>query len=230
MNDTSRICGYVRVSTEDQSHALQVDALRGAGVNIDRDLFSDTISGSTMKRPGLKYLLRHLRAGDTLVVWKLDRLGRSLTGVLETIADIETMGIEIISVTEGFDTKTPFGRAMMQIILVFAEMERNMIAERTKAGMKAKRDADPSWRPGRKHTVLDYPKRLERFHDLFNASFLHEDGSRMSLRQICYELQEADPKAPISDRTNWFSNWKRVNFKGYHPQKDENLNLNDDEQ
>lgn len=229
MNDTSRICGYVRVSTEDQSHALQVDALRKAGVNVDRDLFSDTISGATMKRPGLRHLIRHMRGGDTLVVWKLDRLGRSLTGVLETISEIEAAGIEIVSVTEGFDTKTPFGRAMMQIILVFAEMERNMIAERTKAGMKAKKDADPTWRPGRKHSVLDYPRRLERFHELFDLSFKHEGGAPMTLKEVCYELQEADPKQPIAKGTSWFSNWKRDNFKGYSPRSDEKLDLDDEQ-
>lgn len=229
MNDTARLVGYMRVSTDDQTHDLQRNALRDAGVNIERDLFSDVISGSKMIRKGLKRALRHLRAGDTLVVWKLDRLGRSLTGVLETIAEIENMGIEIWSLTEKFDTKSPFGRAMMQIILVFAEMERNIIAERTKAGMAAKKAKNPKWKPGRPHAVLDSPKRLARFHELYDADFLDANGDRMTLREICDDLKRADPRAFMGKTTNWYSNWKREDFKGFEPKRDEALNLNDEE-
>lgn len=228
MKDTARIVGYVRVSTNEQTFDLQTQALEKAGVNIERDLFSDVISGSKMKRKGLSYAMRHLRDGDTLMVWKLDRLGRSLSGVIETIAEIEAMGVRIVSVTENIDTRSPMGRAMMQIILVFAEMERNIIAERTKAGMAAKKAKNPKWKPGRPHGVLDYPKRVERFHDLYDADFLDANGDKMTLREICDELKKADPRAFMGKTTNWFSNWKSKDFEGFEPRKDEKLDLKND--
>ncbi|MEM7291039.1 MAG: recombinase family protein [Pseudomonadota bacterium] len=133
--------GYARVSTDDQDLALQIAALTKEGIP-ERLIFSEHASGSNMKRKSLQDLLtRYLRQGDTLVVWKLDRLGRDLKGVLETIEDLDKRGIEFVSLTERFDTSTPMGRAFMQIALVFAELERNMVSERTKTGMAAQKAA-----------------------------------------------------------------------------------------
>lgn len=221
MEAHGNLFGYARVSTEDQKLDLQVNALIKAGVEESR-IKTDTITGSHMSRPGLQELIRRMWGGDTLVVWKIDRLGRSVAGVLETIKDLEERGIGIRSITEGFDSKTIMGRAMMQILLVFAEMERSLISERTKEGMKAAR-ARGGKKPGREHSVLGYPKRIAKFEELFDAEFLHKDGSTMSLSQICDELRDADPKSPMAQKTSWFSNWKRDDFKGFIPQKDKPL-------
>lgn len=161
--------GYARVSTDDQDMALQVAALNKHGIP-DHMIFSEHASGKSMKRKQLQDLVeRYLRPGDTLVVWKLDRLGRSLTGVLEMVEALDRQGIEFVSLTEKYDTGTPMGKAFMQIAMVFAELERNMISERTKAGMAARKAADPSVKWGAKHFLNDYPERLAHLQGLYNA-------------------------------------------------------------
>lgn len=218
MEIDKHLFGYARVSTEDQSLDLQVNALVRAGVSPDQ-IKTDKITGSHMNRPGLKEQLSQMWDGDTLVVWKIDRLGRSVAGVLETIKMLEGRGIGIRSVTEGFDSKTIMGRAMMQILLVFAEMERSLISERTKEGMKASRERGGK-KAGRDHSVMSSPKRVEKFHQLYDNNFSHDDGRAMSLSQICDALRAADPRKPMAKNTSWFSNWKRADFKGFIPQKD----------
>jgi DNA invertase Pin-like site-specific DNA recombinase len=127
--------GYARVSTDDQSPALQLAALKQAGC---REVFQDEgISGATTKRPALTRALKTLQAGDTLVVWKLDRLGRSLRDLIHMLDDLRDRGVRFQSLTEAIDTETPTGRAMWQMIGVLAELERSLIAERTRAGVKA---------------------------------------------------------------------------------------------
>ena len=133
-----RYTGYWRVSTDDQNPDMQIAAMVKAGVPEDR-IRGDVMTGSKMDRPGLKSAMRITRDQDVLVVWKLDRLGRSLIGVLDTIKTLEQSEIGLISLTDAIDTTSVMGRAMMQITMVFAEMERNLIAERTKAGMAAAR-------------------------------------------------------------------------------------------
>ncbi len=128
--------GYARVSTDDQKNDMQLDALKNAGVET---VFADTASGADKTRPSLKACLQSLKAGDTLVVWKLDRLARSLTHLVEIIDDLHDRKVEFVSIMDVIDTHTAMGRAMFQITGVFAELERNVIRERTKAGLAAAR-------------------------------------------------------------------------------------------
>lgn len=127
--------GYARVSTDDQNPALQLAALKKAGC---RQVFKDEgISGATRNRPALRRCLETLKAGDTLIVWKLDRLGRSLRDLIHMLDDLRERGVRFQSLTEAIDTTTPTGRAMWQMIGVLAELERSLITERTRAGVKA---------------------------------------------------------------------------------------------
>ena len=127
--------GYARVSTEDQNPALQLAALKKAGC---RTVFKDEgISGATAQRPALVKCLKTLQVGDTLIVWKLDRLGRSLRHLIHMLDDLKHRGVKFRSLTEAIDTDTATGRAMWQMIGVLAELERSLITERTRAGVKA---------------------------------------------------------------------------------------------
>jgi DNA invertase Pin-like site-specific DNA recombinase len=129
--------GYARTSTGDQTTALQLAALKRARCS---HIFEDRgQSGSTPKRPALTRCLKTLRAGDTLVVWKLDRLGRSLRDLIILLDSLNERGVRFQSLTEAIDTETPTGRAMWQMIGVLAELERSLIVERTRAGMQAAR-------------------------------------------------------------------------------------------
>jgi len=129
--------GYARVSTDDQTPALQLAALHKAGCKI---VFKDDgLSGATTKRPALLRCFKKLEHGDTLVVWKLDRLGRSLRDLISMLDDLKIRGVKFRSLTEAIDTETPTGRAMWQMIGVLAELERSLISERTRAGVKAAR-------------------------------------------------------------------------------------------
>src|SRR5271154_459581 len=129
--------GYARVSTDDQNPALQLAALKKAGCQT---VFKDEgISGATTKRPALLRCLKKLEHGDTLIVWKLDRLGRSLRDLITMLDDLRARGVKFHSLTEAIDTETPTGRAMWQMIGVLAELERSLISERTRAGVKAAR-------------------------------------------------------------------------------------------
>jgi len=126
--------GYCRVSTDDQNPDLQLTALKRAGC---RRLFTDKATGAHIKRPELGKCLKTLKAGDTLIVWKLDRLGRSLHDLIGLLDDLKTRGVAFRSVTESIDTTTPTGRAMWQMVGILAELERSLIQERTKAGRTA---------------------------------------------------------------------------------------------
>ncbi len=127
--------GYARVSTDDQTPALQLAALKKAGC---KTVFKDEgLSGATTKRPALLRCLKRLRPGDVLIVWKLDRLGRSLRDLIAMLDDLRARGVKFRSLTEAIDTDTPTGRAMWQMIGVLAELERSLISERTRAGVTA---------------------------------------------------------------------------------------------
>ena len=130
------LVGYMRVSTSDQDIALQEDALRKAGCE---QIFSDTASGASIERAGLKRALDFTRSGDVLVVWRLDRLGRSLQHLIETVTALEKRGAGFKSLTELIDTTTSSGRLVFQIFASLAEFERSLIQERTHAGLKAAR-------------------------------------------------------------------------------------------
>jgi DNA invertase Pin-like site-specific DNA recombinase len=128
--------GYVRISTQEQSDDLQIDALKNAGCE---KMFSDQISGSKADRPGLKEALEYIRPGDSLVVWRLDRLGRNLRHLIDAVEDLEKRKVGFVSLQEGFDTTTNGGKLVFQIFGALAEFERNLIRERTKAGLEAAR-------------------------------------------------------------------------------------------
>jgi len=132
---TGRRLGYVRVSDEDQTENLQLDALNAAGcAAIYRD---HGVSGAKAHRPGLDVLLADLEPGDTLVVWKLDRLGRSTLHLFQILSELRERDIDFVSLTQGIDTTTAVGRMLYGQLAVFAEFEREQISDRTKAGMSA---------------------------------------------------------------------------------------------
>jgi DNA invertase Pin-like site-specific DNA recombinase len=130
------LLGYARVSTSDQDASLQLDALNAAGCI---KVFTDKASGSLDRRPQLDRLLDQLRPGDTVVVWRLDRLGRSLKNLIQLIEDMAEKGIGFRSLTEGMDTTTSGGKLIFSIFGALAEFERSLIRERTVAGLAAAR-------------------------------------------------------------------------------------------
>lgn len=140
------LIGYARVSTGDQNHDLQHDALTAAGCSR---VFTDTASGALDKRPQLDSLPDYLRPGDVLVVWRLDRLGRSVHHLTETVNSLAERGVGFRSLTEGIDTTTPAGKLVFHIFAALAEFEREIIRERTTAGLSATRvrGRKGGWRP-----------------------------------------------------------------------------------
>jgi DNA invertase Pin-like site-specific DNA recombinase len=161
--------GYARVSTDDQNPALQLAALKKAGCTT---IFKDEgLSGATTKRPALTRCLKTLREGDTLMVWKLDRLGRSLRDLITLLDALRAQGIKFRSLTEHIDTETPAGRAMWQMIGVLAELERSLITERTRAGVQAAKARGVKF--GRKPKLT--PKQLKHARDLRAQGMRVED-------------------------------------------------------
>ena len=153
---TGMLLGYARVSKGDeQTNLLQAKALRATGC---RRIFEEAASSGRWDRPELHRMLDQLRAGDTIVVWKLDRLSRSLKDVLHIMERIAQAGAGFRSITESIDTTTPAGRMMMQMVGSFAEFERAMIRERTSAGLAAAR---AEGRVGGRRKKLDAAKRRE---------------------------------------------------------------------
>lgn len=164
--DTARVndlLGYARVSTADQDPALQHDALTAAGCFR---VWTDTTSGAKTQRPQLDAVLDALRPGDSLVVWRIDRLGRSLPHLIETVTALGERGIHFRSLTEGFDTTTAGGEFLFHIMAALAQMERRMVVERTHAGLAAARARG---RTGGRPTALTPAKRRQ-------ALKMREDG------------------------------------------------------
>lgn len=129
-----RLVGYARVSTHEQNIGLQIDALRRAGVSED-NIHQEFASGVSKRRPALERCLKDMRRGDCLVIWKLDRLGRSLIDLLKRIEWLEAEGIGLRSLTEHIDTQSPVGRMLIAVLGSVAQFERDLIIERTRAGM-----------------------------------------------------------------------------------------------
>ena len=154
--------GYARVSTLQQDEALQRDALEVAGCER---IFVDKASGKLESRPALDALLDQARPGDTVVVWRLDRLGRSLRHLLETVADLEHRGVAFVSLTENIDTSTPGGKLVFHLFGALAEFERDLIRERTLAGLAAARARG---RTGGRPTVWTAEKRRTA-HAMFQS-------------------------------------------------------------
>jgi DNA invertase Pin-like site-specific DNA recombinase len=130
------LIGYARISTHDQTLALQQDALEKVGCE---KIFTDRVSGTKAQRIGLTEALSHLREGDTLVVWRLDRLGRSLRHLINTITELNARGVGFKSLTENIDTTTSGGKLVFHIFGALAEFEREIIRERTQAGLASAR-------------------------------------------------------------------------------------------
>ncbi len=167
------LVGYARVSTADQSLELQTDALGAGGCE---KLFTDIASGARTERPGLGQALEFCRTGDTLMVWKLDRLGRSMSHLIETVRHLEERGVGFRSLTEQMDTTTPGGRLIFHVFGALAEFERGLIQERVQAGLKAARARG---RTGGRPPVPDETKAM--------AQALLADPT-LSVKQICQRL------------------------------------------
>ena len=167
--------GYARVSTIDQSLDLQNDGLKKAGCE---KIFTDHgVSGAKTERPGLDKALGQIRKGDTLVIWKLDRLGRSLSHLLSIIEDLKQKGVDFASVQDGFDTSTASGKMVFSVIGAMAEYERNLTRERTKAGLASARAR------GRKG---GRPKQLDEGQVKVAISLA--DAGELSIKDICTQV------------------------------------------
>jgi DNA invertase Pin-like site-specific DNA recombinase len=167
--------GYVRVSKQEQNEELQIDALKGAGCE---KWFMDKMTGSKAERKGLNEALEYLRSGDTFMVWKLDRAGRSLSHLLELLKDLQERGIEFVSITEQVDTTTPGGKLIFHLMGALAEFERDLIRERTNAGLAAARAR------GR---VGGRPRKLKTNGKVALARQMFADQSH-SILEICTAL------------------------------------------
>ncbi len=181
--------GYARVSTDEQSLVLQLDALEDAGCER---VFTDQASGAKGGRPGLAEALSHLRADDALVIWKLDRLGRTVKGLVDLVADLQGRGVQFRSLTDGIDTTTPAGRFFFHVMASLAQMERELLAERTHAGLAAARRRGRVG--GRKRRMT--PGKVESARTLLKGG--------MSPRDVARDLGVSIPTlyrwVPASDR------------------------------
>jgi DNA invertase Pin-like site-specific DNA recombinase len=164
--------GYARVSTEDQNPAMQLAALKKAGC---KTVFKDEVTGAHVKRPALARCLKKLETGDTLIVWKLDRLGRSLRDLIHMLDGFKQQGVKFRSLTEAIDTETSAGRAMWQMIGVLAELEHSLIAERTRAGVKAAQKRGVKF--GRKAKLT--PDRLAHARKLIEQGTRPTDAAKI---------------------------------------------------
>jgi DNA invertase Pin-like site-specific DNA recombinase len=169
------LIGYARISTSEQSLDLQLDALERAGVE---KVFSDVASGAKAARPGLDQALSHVREGDTLVVWKLDRLGRSIRHLIDTIKLLDERKVGFKSLQESIDTTTSGGRLVFHIFCSLAEFERDLVSERTHAGLHAARARGR--KGGRPKSLTD--KQLKQARTL-------RDNNSHSVADICRTLK-----------------------------------------
>jgi DNA invertase Pin-like site-specific DNA recombinase len=185
-----KIIGYARVSTDGQDLALQKDALSKA--RCER-VFEDTASGAKADRPGLAKALEFVREGDLLVVWKLDRLGRSLPHLIETVAALEGRGVGFRSLTEEINTTTPGGRLIFHIFGALGQFERDLIRERTRAGLDAA--AARGRKGGRKPVVTD--DKLRRAQALVDGGLtVREAAARMKIGKTALYGALAEARQP----------------------------------
>ena len=167
--------GYARVSTVEQDTALQTDALRKAGCER---IFEDMASGAKADRPGLAAALSYVREGDALVVWRLDRLGRSLPHLIETISALEERGVGFRSIAESIDTTTSGGRLIFHVFGALGQFERDLIRERTKAGLAA---AAARGRKGGRKPVVSTEKRQRAQELIANGLTVREAAARIKV-------------------------------------------------
>ena len=178
-NPEGRLVGYARVSTDDQNLSLQIDSLVGLGV--DKNLiFTDKMSGAKSARPGLDQCLAQLQQGDTLLVWRLDRLGRSMPHLVELIEELRNRGVGFRSVNDGvIDTTSASGELIFHIFSALAQFERRLIQERTRAGLAAARARGHVG--GRPAIEIDEAKVL--------AAQKLQENSTLSIDEICETLR-----------------------------------------
>ena len=164
------ILGYIRVSKDEQNYDLQIDALKKAGCE---ETFKEKISGASKNRPEFEKLISHLRKGDVVVVWRIDRLGRTTLELIRLMVEFREKGVEFKSLTEGIDTTTSMGRVWFMLSAVFAENEREIIRERSKAGVEAARA---------RGKLGGRPKGLskEAKGKAFTTSILYKEGRSIS--------------------------------------------------
>ncbi len=174
--------GYARVSTEDQNLAMQLDALTKAGC---QKIYQEKISSTKAQRPGLEEAMKHLRKGDMLIVWKLDRIGRSMKELIHIITSLDQQGVEFKSIHENIDTTTPVGKLTFHIFCALAEFEREIIRQRTVEGLQAARE---------RKKVLGRAKGLSKMaqQKAFTASTLYKEGS-LRPTEICQQLNISLP-------------------------------------
>ena len=184
------LIGYARVSTADQNAELQMDALRVAGC---ANIYEDQASGAKADRPGLAEALAYVRSGDTLIVWKLDRLGRSMAHLIETVRELDAKGVGFRSLTEGVDTTTSGGTLVFHLFGALAQFERDLIRERTRAGLTA---AAVRGRKGGRKPVMT-PEKLSRARMHLEAGLtVREAASRVKVgKTALYEALECKPNA-----------------------------------
>ena len=181
--------GYARVSTIDQDPALQLDALATAGCG---KVFEDRASGAKADRAGLLAALDHVRDGDVLIVWKLDRLGRSLPHLIETVTRLEKRGVGFRSITEAIDTTTPGGRLVFHLFGALGQFERDLIQERTRAGLAAA--AVRGHKGGRKPVVTD--DKLRRAREMVTKGLtVREAATRLKVGKTALYEAFAAPDA-----------------------------------
>ena len=167
------LIGYARVSTDEQNLDLQRDALHKSGCE---QIYTDQVSGTKARRPGLEQALSHLRSGDTLVVWRLDRLGRSLRHLIDTVNELQEDGVGFKSLTESIDTTSSGGKLVFHIFGALAEFEREIIKERTLAGLQAARARGRRGGPKRKLTN----EQVQMAQTLYST--------QMPVKEICKSL------------------------------------------
>ena len=148
--------GYARVSAKDQNLSLQLDALRQEGCQT---IYQEKVSGAKAERPELRRMIEQLREGDLIVIWKLDRLGRSLRDLVNLVTEIQDKGAGLKSLNDSIDTTTPHGKLTFHLFAALAEFERDIIRERTMAGLAAVRDLRPSNRSF-SFPISDFQKRV----------------------------------------------------------------------
>jgi len=186
------LIGYARVSTAEQDTALQTDALRKADC---KRIFEDTVSGAKAERPGLASALEFLRDGDVLVVWRLDRLGRSLAHLIETIGALEARGVGFRSLTEAIDTTTSGGRLIFHVFGALGQFERDLIRDRTKAGLAA---AAARGRKGGRKPVITADKLQRAREHIANGLNVREAAARLKISKTALyaALQAASAARP----------------------------------
>lgn len=215
-NIKNAIFGYARVSTEDQNLDAQIDALKRYGCD---EIFTEKVSGAKMQRTQLNRLFTIAVPGDTVVVTKLDRLGRTIIGLREVIDYMKGKNIEFVSLTDNIETATASGKFMFHIMAAMAEWERDIISERTKEGIRARQAR--GIKMGQLPKIEGYPKRIQKFQELYDSG----DIAGMTDREVWKAIEAADKKAPRIKSFTTYQNWQKAGFPGAVIFEDEPLNV-----